>query len=254
MNASRFMREQLEVYYLRSSRRSACVSYQFWAAGFELEEHLIFPAAERLTLDANGDLLYTFTRPWSDGTTGIKLSPLELLEKLSALVPQPRVHQVRYAGCLAAHSNLRGAITPTPSHRGIETQASPVASRWAWARLLKRVFALDLERCSRCHSGTLQILTALTYRPVMRRLWCHLKLAADPYGPQLLYLLVVKAFPRLRPHDDMAHTTLDIRPRSRHNRTEKFKTRSTCFTKGPARPHSMDGPREPNLGTGTHCQ
>ena len=45
---------------------------------------------ERLAYDANGDLIYTFTRPWSDGTTGIKLSPLELLEKLAALVPLPR--------------------------------------------------------------------------------------------------------------------------------------------------------------------
>jgi Putative transposase len=35
---------------------------------------------ERLAEDANGDLLYAFTRPWSDGTTGIKLSPLELSE------------------------------------------------------------------------------------------------------------------------------------------------------------------------------
>ena len=35
---------------------------------------------ERLTQDANGDLVYTFTHPWSDGTTGIRLSPLELLE------------------------------------------------------------------------------------------------------------------------------------------------------------------------------
>jgi hypothetical protein len=35
---------------------------------------------ERLTEDANGDLVYLFTRPWSDGTTGIKLSPLELLK------------------------------------------------------------------------------------------------------------------------------------------------------------------------------
>ena len=41
---------------------------------------------ERLEHDANGDLLYTFTTPWSDGTTGIKLSPLELLEKLAALL------------------------------------------------------------------------------------------------------------------------------------------------------------------------
>ena len=35
---------------------------------------------ERLQEDANGDLLYTFTHPWSDGTAGIRLSPLELLE------------------------------------------------------------------------------------------------------------------------------------------------------------------------------
>ncbi len=41
---------------------------------------------ERLEQGADGDLLYTFTHPWSDGTTGIKLSPLELLEKLAALV------------------------------------------------------------------------------------------------------------------------------------------------------------------------
>src|SRR5262249_14144274 len=51
---------------------------------------------ERLQEDTTGDLLYTFTHPWSDGTTGITLSPLELLEKLAALVPLPHVHLVRY--------------------------------------------------------------------------------------------------------------------------------------------------------------
>jgi hypothetical protein len=40
---------------------------------------------ERLERDANGDLLYTFAHPWSDGTTGIKLSPVEFLETLAAL-------------------------------------------------------------------------------------------------------------------------------------------------------------------------
>jgi hypothetical protein len=44
-------------------------------------------ALERLDVNADGDLLYTFTPPWSDGTTGITLSPLELLEKLAVLVP-----------------------------------------------------------------------------------------------------------------------------------------------------------------------
>src|SRR5438046_8917253 len=77
-------------------------------------------ALERLQEDASGDLVYTFTKPWSDGTTGITLSPLELLEKLAALVPLPRVHLVRYGGCLAPHSRLRGAITPTPRQQGVE--------------------------------------------------------------------------------------------------------------------------------------
>ena len=76
-------------------------------------------ALERLVEDANGDLLYFFTKPWSDGTTGVKLSPLELLEKLAAIVPLPRVHLVRYAGCLAPHSQLRGAIIPTPRQQGV---------------------------------------------------------------------------------------------------------------------------------------
>jgi len=39
---------------------------------------------EHLEQDANGDLVYTFTHPWSDGTMGIRLSPVELLEKLAA--------------------------------------------------------------------------------------------------------------------------------------------------------------------------
>ncbi|HEY7708651.1 MAG TPA: transposase, partial [Candidatus Entotheonella sp.] len=122
---------------------------------------------ERLAQDEGGDLLYPFTRVWSDGTMGIKLSPLELLEKLAALVPPPRLHQVRYTGCLAAHRNLRRSITPTPRQQGIEASARPVSSRWGWARLLKRVLAIDLERCPRGQLGSLRIISALTYRPVL---------------------------------------------------------------------------------------
>jgi Putative transposase len=90
-------------------------------------------ALERLHEDARGDLVYTFTKPWSDGTIGITLSPLELLEKLVALVPLPRVHLVRYGGCLAPHSLLRGTITPTPRQQGVdEPEASPGSPCWSW--------------------------------------------------------------------------------------------------------------------------
>ena len=62
---------------------------------------------ERLTQDGNGEFVYTFTPPWSAGTTGMRLSPLELLEKLAALVPLPRMHLVRSGGCLAPHRHRR---------------------------------------------------------------------------------------------------------------------------------------------------
>jgi len=136
---------------------------------------------ERLEQDANGDLVYTFTHPWSDGTTGIRLSPVELLEKLAALVPLPRVHLVRYGGCLASHSHLRGAIIPTPRQQGIDEEATDTGStRWTWARLLKRVFALDMARCPWCQRGALRIIAAITHGEVIRKILQHLKLSADP--------------------------------------------------------------------------
>jgi hypothetical protein len=75
---------------------------------------------ERLEQDANGALIYRFNRPWSDGTTGMKLSPLERLEKLAALVPLPRAHLVRSGGCWAPHSTLRAALIPPPRQQGVD--------------------------------------------------------------------------------------------------------------------------------------
>jgi len=136
---------------------------------------------ERLQEDANGDLLYTCTRPWSDGTMGITLSPLELRETLAALVPLPRVHLIRYGGCLAPHSQLRGAIIPTPRQQGVDGHETTTGtSHWSWARLLGRVFALDMATCPFCRQGALRIIAAITQAEVIRKILRHLKRAADP--------------------------------------------------------------------------
>jgi hypothetical protein len=136
---------------------------------------------ERLQEDANGDLVYTFTHPWSDGTTGITLSPLELLEKLAALVPLPHVHLVRYGGCLAPHSHLRGAILPTPRQQGLaEPEACPTAPGWSWARLLHRVFGLEMATCPLCQRGVLRLIAVITQGEVIRKILRHLKLSVDP--------------------------------------------------------------------------
>jgi hypothetical protein len=168
--------------------------------GFSLHAHTAIPAhrrdqlerlirytargavsLERLQEDANGDLVYTFTHPWSDGTMGIRLSPLELLEKLAALVPLPHVHLVRYGGCLAPHSHLREAILPTPRQQGLaEPEACPTAPRWSWARLLQRVFGLEMATCPFCQRGTLRLIAVITQGEVIGKILRHLKRAADP--------------------------------------------------------------------------
>src|SRR5215813_735363 len=136
---------------------------------------------ERLQEDAHGDLLYTFTHPWSDGTTGMRLSPLELLEKLAALIPLPHGHLVRYGGCLAPHSHLRGRIIPTLRQQGLDEPEVCLASpRWSWARLLQRVFDVDMTRCPFCQQGTLRLIAVITQGEVIGKILRHLKLAADP--------------------------------------------------------------------------
>jgi hypothetical protein len=125
--------------------------------------------------------MYRFSRPWSDGTTGIKLSPLELIEKRAALVPLPRAHLVRYASCLTPHSKLRTAIIPTPRQRGIDGDASKTGTPyWDWARLLGRVFDLDMATCPLCRRGSLRIIAAITQESVMPRILRHLQLASVP--------------------------------------------------------------------------
>ena len=167
--------------------------------GFSLHAHTAIPAhrrdqleqlirytargavsLERLQEDTNGDLVYTFTHPWADGTTGIRLAPVELLEKLAALVPLPHVHLVRYGGCLAPHSHLRGSVIPTPRQQGVDAEMDTRSPYWSWARLLQRVFALDMARCPWCQQGMLRLIAVITQGEVIRKILRHLKLSADP--------------------------------------------------------------------------
>jgi len=52
-------------------------------------------------------LSFKLKTPWSDGTTDLVLSPLELIEKLAALVRPARLNLVRYHGLLAPNAANR---------------------------------------------------------------------------------------------------------------------------------------------------
>jgi hypothetical protein len=103
------------------------------------------------------------------------------VEKLAALVPLPHVHLVRYGGCLAPHSHLRGSVIPTPRQQGMEGEAARTGiPYWTWARLLGRVFGLEMGTCPLCQRGTLRIIAVITQGAVIRKILRHLKRAADP--------------------------------------------------------------------------
>ena len=73
-------------------------------------------ANERLKRDGAGDVVRQLKSAWRDGTTNVKMTPLEFMQRLAALVPRPRprprLHLIRFHGVLAPNAGLRAAIVP----------------------------------------------------------------------------------------------------------------------------------------------
>ena len=76
-------------------------------------------APERLEQLGQDQLVYRSPKPQSDGRTDLRLTPLEQLDRLAALIPPPRLHRLRYHGVLrptrhSACSSLALARQPPP--------------------------------------------------------------------------------------------------------------------------------------------
>ncbi|MBN2714830.1 MAG: transposase [Deltaproteobacteria bacterium] len=100
--------------------------------------------------------------PWSDGTTHLILSPLEIIEKLAVLVPPPRQNLVRYHGVLAPNAKLRSQVVPRkPDANEIEKTRGKSRNRLFWAALLARTFRLEMEVCAYC-GGRMRMVAVLT--------------------------------------------------------------------------------------------
>ena len=80
-------------------------------------------AIERLEPLSDGRLAYRFKRPWRDGTSHVVFTPLEFLEKLSAIVPAPKTHLVRYSGILGPAAKWRPLILPQQQEEKEDEQA-----------------------------------------------------------------------------------------------------------------------------------
>ena len=141
-------------------------------------------AQDRLRLSDTGQVIYQLKKPYSDGTSHIVMSPLELLEKITAIIPRPRGHLTRFHGVLAPHYKYRELIVPPkkadplPSNENNKNDLVK-KMRVTWARLLKRVFDVDVETCGVC-GGKVKIIAAIKEVEVIKKILDHIGMPSVP--------------------------------------------------------------------------
>ena len=147
-------------------------------------------ASEKLTWLREGDQLsYRLPKPLPNGGQVLHLTPLELLEKLSKLIPPPRQHRHRYFGVLAPNSPLRQAVTAqagtavaatTTKESAKETAPSHNSgARYLWATLLARIYEVLPLICPRC-GAEMRLIAAITDRPTIERILLHIGQSPRP--------------------------------------------------------------------------
>ena len=133
---------------------------------------------DSLSLDENSDVILTLKRPFSNGTTAIKFSPLELIEKISSIIPYPYKNLIIYSGCFAPNSKMRVLIVPG-SEKPPEGVEKARGYYIPWAELLRKVYGEDLFVCPHC-GGDRKIVAVITKADILRKILQHLNLPPDP--------------------------------------------------------------------------
>jgi hypothetical protein len=131
-------------------------------------------AERRLSLANNGNVVIALKTPYDDGTSHVVLSPMEFMGRLAALVPRPRANLTRFHGVFSPNSKLREHVVPqTPVEE--QEDPKPKAYSMTWAQRLKRVFAIEIEKCEKC-GGSVRIIASIEDPDVIQKILKHLGL------------------------------------------------------------------------------
>jgi hypothetical protein len=140
-------------------------------------------------LDAE-HLIYHSPKPRLDGSSDLVLTPLELIDKIAALVPPPRAHRHRYYGVLAPNAALRAAVTAMapvqvtapPPAVAANTEEEPrhrAASHYLWAMLLARIYEALPLACPICHAQ-MRIIAFIDDASTVRKILDHIGESTQP--------------------------------------------------------------------------
>jgi hypothetical protein len=197
-------------------------------------------SAERLCEAPDGRLVVQFKKSLPDGSTEVRLTPKELIRRLSALVPPPGFHMVGFHGLFASRSPWRKKIVPASApEKDIAASTVPASdeSRKAgdfdnfppfpdrqprdrylpWAELMRRTHQIDPLLCRKC-GGRLELVALISDPDLAKELlaqWGKKKPHSD--RPSLLTLASRSQFrhscaPRRRPLCGRRRTRLPSSP------------------------------------------
>lgn len=137
---------------------------------------------ERLTLASNGNLVVKLKTAWKNGTSHIVMTPMEFMERLVALIPPPRKNQIRYHGVFAPNARLRPKVVPKKTENETKEGCCSSGPKKGWARMMARVFAIDVLKCPRCDSK-MQTISFITESKVIKEILSSIGMATAP--PQI---------------------------------------------------------------------
>ena len=141
-------------------------------------------AQRRLDVLSDGNVRLGLKRAFRDGTTHVVFEPLDFLSKLAALVPPPRMHRTRYHGLWSSHASGRSEVTPkAPPVESEHEGCTHKPKRYEWARLLARVFSIDVLSCAKCSAGRMQRVAFVTEPDAIRKILRSVGLPADSPHP-----------------------------------------------------------------------
>lgn len=143
----------------------------------------------------------------------LRLTPLELIDRIAALVPPPRTHRHRYFGVLAPNSPLRAAVVAMavaapaqalpspPAQTGTGTgvpgvgplgsahpiqpePANPVPPKrspahYLWAVLIARIYEVFPLLCPKC-GGQMRLIAFVTEGTQIRKILDHIGVDSEP--------------------------------------------------------------------------
>jgi len=122
----------------------------------------------------------------------LELSPLELINRIAALVPPPRTHRHRYFGVLAPNSPLRAAAVAmaapalqAPAQTGQTVQTQPdsappkrAPAHYLWAVLIARIYEVFPLLCPMC-GGHMRLIAFITDGIQIRQILDHIGVACE---------------------------------------------------------------------------